>query len=333
MKSIIPAVLLACLGLSGCGEESDPRLDVKVISTVGAGIGDLSFVDEVFKGLNLASLQCDFYREVLEPETYEEAVKEFNDYLYERQRLDRVLIITIGSEYIDMVEVRTCLFNGRKILHLDQNLTDCAGLKSVTFRTYAASFLAGVASMEISTRKTAAALGGMDLPPVNEFMEGFKAGVEYAGGTLTAFEYIATDFSGFNDPERANELARQLYEEADVIIPVAGGSSIGVIDAAKQLREEPEPKIRYTIGIDTDQSFLGIQVVIGSVTKNLSKTTATTIIDLSHDEFLSGPVSISMQDDGSDFVPNQIFADLYANAVESARADAVAAEDAYHADR
>lgn len=321
-------ILLLLFILAGCGQESDPRLDVKVVSTIGAGVGDLSFVDEVFKGLNLASLQCDFYREVLEPETHQEAVEKFDEWLTRTQLLDRILIITIGSEFIDMVENRTCLFNGRRILHLDQNLADCDGLKSVTFRTYAPSFLAGVAAMQVSTNKTAAALGGMDLPPVNEFMYGFKAGVEYAGGTITYFDYIAEDFSGFNDPEKAYQTAKQLYETGtDVIIPVAGGSSIGVIDAAKA--EEG----RYAIGVDTDQSFLGIQVVIGSVTKNLMKTTAATIIDLAHDEFISGPVNIGMEESGSDFVPNQLFADRFADAVEDARADAVAAEEAYYADR
>ena len=319
--------VLIIICLAGCGEESDPRLDVKVLSTVGAGIGDLSFVDEVFKGLNLASLQCDFYREILEPETHEEAQEKFNEWLVERQLLDKVLIITIGAEYIGMVEDQACLFNGRKILHLDQNLTDCEGLKSVTFRTYAPSFLAGVAAMQVSSNKTAAALGGMDLPPVNEFMYGFKAGVEYAGGTITAFEYLAEDFSGFNNPEKAYQRAIELYKaDTDVIIPVAGGSSIGVIDAAKE-------ESLYTIGIDTDQSFLGIQVVIGSVTKNLSFTTASTLLDYANEEFVSGPINIGMDADGSDFVSNQVFAEQYTDAVENARAYALAAEEAYYANQ
>jgi hypothetical protein len=61
--------------------------------------------------------------------------------------------------------------------------------------------------------------------------------------------------------------------------------------------------------------------------------TATTIIDLAHDEFLSDPVNIGMEEDGSDFVPNQLFCDCYEDAVEAARADAIAAEEAYYADR
>jgi basic membrane protein A len=332
VKSTTPVIVLVILCLVGCGEESDPRLDVKVISTTNAGIGDLSFVDEVFKGLNLAALQCDFYTEVLEPESVEEASEKLDEWLTERQRLDRVLIITIGFEYVTMIEDRTCLYNERKILHLDQNLTDCQDLKSVTFRTYASSFLAGVAAMEVSTRKTAAALGGMNLPPVNEYMDGFEAGVEYAGGTITYTGYIADDPSGFNDPDEAKRLAKQIYADADVIIPVAGGSSIGVIDAAKQMLEEDD-EIRYAIGIDTDQSFLGIQVVIGSSTKNLSKVTSSTVLDYAHDEFTSGPANLGMDQDGSDFVPNQFFADQYEEAVENARADAVAAEDAYYADQ
>lgn len=321
---IILLMMFFCL--AGCGEESDPRLDVKVVSTTTGGIGDLAFVDEVFKGLNLAALQCDFYSEVLEPESVAEATEKFSEWIIERQRLDKVLIITIGAEYIGMVEDKTCLFNGRKVLHLDQNLTDCEGLKTATFRTFAPSFLAGVAAMEVSTNKTAAALGGMDLPPVNEFMYGFKAGVEYAGGTITFFDYIAEDFSGFNDPDEAKRMAEQIYDDADVIIPVAGGSSIGVIEAAKAY-EYP----RYAIGVDTDQSFLGIQVVIGSVTKNLLMVTSSTVLDYAHGEFLSGPINIGMDADGSDFVANQIFAEQIQDAVNNARQDAIAAEEAYYA--
>jgi hypothetical protein len=63
------------------------------------------------------------------------------------------------------------------------------------------------------------------------------------------------------------------------------------------------------------------------------KATATTIIDLANDEFLSDPVNIGMDQYGSDFVSNQVFADQYADAVDAARTDAIDAEDAYYADQ
>jgi len=309
--------------LSACAVESPPRVEVKVLSTIGAGVGDLAFVDEVVKGVALAKLQADFFLEFAEPQTFEEADALFHAFLQEQQRHDSVLIITVGAEYINLVESRNCDFAGRYVLHLDQNLTPCPDLKSASFRTYASSFLAGVAAVAMSARGRVAALGGMKIPPVDEFLDGYTAGVAYAGGELTAVEYLAEDFSGFSDPALAAETARRLWQEADVILPVAGGSTIGVIEAAKEFGAE-DP--RYVIGVDTDQSVHGVNVVIGSVTKNLKQVTASTIIEASAGKFSAGALRMGLGEGGSDFLINPIFADRIEAVVAAAHAAALAAE-------
>ena len=94
----------ALILLSACAGESPPRVEVKVLSTIGAGVGDLAFVDEVVKGVALAKLQADFFLEFAEPQTFEEADALFHAWLREQQRHDSVLIITVGAEYINLVE-------------------------------------------------------------------------------------------------------------------------------------------------------------------------------------------------------------------------------------
>jgi basic membrane protein A and related proteins len=321
--------MLACstFFLSACGPGPNYHLDVKVLTTIGQGVGDLAFVDEVVKGVALARLQADFFIDFYEPLTAAEAEAQFEYWLNVQQSHDDVLIITVGAGHVQLVESKQCDFNDRYVLHLDQNLAECPRLRTATFRTFAPSFLAGVAAVEMSPRKRAAAIGGMQLPAVDEFIYGFKAGVEYAGGELTTIEYLAEDFSGFNDPEKAKAAALRLYQEADVIIPVAGGSAIGVIEAAKEFLD-PDP--RYAIGVDTDQSFHGINVVIGSVTKNLKKVTADTIIDSCELVFEAETINIGMLEEGSDFLMSPVFENSFSEVVNAARLAAQAAEDNYY---
>ena len=322
---------LMLLLMSSCGEDTEFLLDVKVLTTIGQGVGDLAFVDEVVKGVTLARLQTDIYIDIFEPQTAEEAYSQFTEWLTTEQLLKDVLIVTVGAQYIELVENKNCKFSGRLVLHLDQNLPPCEGLRSASFRTYATSFLAGVAAMEVSERKTASAIGGMEITPVIEFIKGFEAGVAYAGGTFTEEEYLALDFSGFNNPKLAKETANLLYKEVDVIIPVAGGSAIGVIEAADQTHQDQDPENdRYVIGVDADQSFHAIYAVIGSVTKNLKRVTSDTIIDASQRKFTAEVINIGLAEGGSGFQVNSLFADQVNQAVTDAHDDAVAAEADYH---
>lgn len=118
------------------------------------------------------------------------------------------------------------------------------------------SFLVGAAAANQSGSGKLGFIGGVDFPVIFEFQAGFVAGVGYqdASATVTA-EYVSLfpDFSGFNDPTRAYDMATAMYTNGvDVIYHAAGGSGIGVFEAARDYSLANATKV-WAIGVDTDQ--------------------------------------------------------------------------------
>ncbi len=293
-------------------------LHVNILYPLG-GKGDRTFSDAAYEGLVRASLEVDFTKTEAMPDTNEEAQEIFNSWI-SKPMAGLELIIIIGETYSFLIDEPDCDFNGRFVVFLDLTLPECDDLKSISYNTYGASFLAGVAAMELSQIKKASVIEGMAIETVQEFTMGFTAGVEYSGGEIIEVAVLSDNESGFNSSVKANEIARQMYEEADVILPVAGASGVGVIEAAK------ESEGRYAFGVDMDQSYLGKKVIIGSIIKRLDETVYTVITDLSLGKFRQIVSNQGMADEATGFLVNDHFDDLVTDAVEAAYEDALAAE-------
>lgn len=281
----------------------------------GSGKGDRAFNDVAYEGLLRARQTMNFSQFEIVPANSRDAAEILISLANTPQPRPEMLV-TIGFEYTDALRARRCDLGGRLVLHMDDALPDCPNARSVTYRTYEPSFLAGVAAMAASPRKTAAAIGGMQLAPVEEFIRGFEAGVHYAGGRSLDARYLADSPAGFADAAGALQLARQLFEEADVIFGVAGGSNLGVFEAAK------EGDGRYALGVDADQTYLGEQIIVGSVVKRLDRTIQEGIAQAATGTFQAGQITAGMAEGGTDFVVNPLFASVVGPAVEEARAAA-----------
>lgn len=310
-------VLAAGAVLSACGTESGPELQLYVMYPA-EGLGDRSFADAVYAGVVEAGLAVEFTASAASPDDATAAADTFRGWTA-TPAAGTELIITVGFTYADTVNAAQCAFGDRFVLHLDSALRACPRLRSVTYRTFAPAFLAGVAAMTVSSRHQAAVVGGMDVETVNEFIRGFAAGVSAAGGELLPVQYLSDDVDGFWNATKAHDVAVELYADADVVFPVAGGSGAGVFEAAR------EAAGRFVIGVDGDQSWMGRGIVIGSVVKKLDATVMQTIKDVASGEFSAGADSLGLEEGGVDFVINDVFAASVSAAVDAARAAALAA--------
>ncbi len=259
---------------------------------------------------------------------------------------DNELVITVGFQYQEPLNnaepcsegstdapPRTCDDIGdRHLLHLDTPLAICCPtVRAEAYDMFAPSWIAGHVAFAKSQHGIRI-IAGEPTPPVLSFIRGFRAGVEAAGGDgeaacayylhdlgdQLADELVGCEADHFGDgvwrnPACARALSRHLYETetADVILPVAGGSSFGVIDAAQELAG------RYTFGVDADQSVRGPEVVLGSVRKRLDLSVLRAINDLSNGGMSSGNHLLSMFKGsdgrtGTDFYlnPNPVFDEL-----------------------
>ena len=289
--------LACCAACSGTADPGPFQLTV-FYPAESEGLGDRSFADMVFAGVVAASQNHDFHTADIFPGGTVPASSLFKEHMKESPDLEE-LVITGGFDYANLVQESNCDFGGRQLLHLDSLLPDCPDLRSVRFRTFAPSFQAGVAAMDVSQSGKAAVLAGAPgIPSVEEFIEGFVCGVVHAGGEVTEIRYIADCSQGFLMAEQAMECADQMYGDADVIFPVAGGSALGVFESAKQGAQ------RYAIGIDSDQWYLGPGVILGSVVKHLDFETSETLASFAAGTFQPGAVSLGLEENRTEFLAN-----------------------------
>ena len=125
-----------------------------------------------------------------------------------------------------------------------------ANMTGLLFAANEGSFLGGVAAALKSQTGHVGFVGGVETPLIQSFFAGFEAGAQAVNPQIIVDEtYIspAGDFSGFNDPARGQIVAQGLFDGgADIVYAAAGGSGIGVFQAAASSQN-------LAIGVDSDQ--------------------------------------------------------------------------------
>jgi basic membrane protein A and related proteins len=118
------------------------------------------------------------------------------------------------------------------------------------FASNEGSFLGGVAAALKTTTKHVGFVGGVQSPLIQTFEAGYVAGVKAVDPSIkvdTAYISPNGDFTGFSDPARGKIVAQSMYDAgADIVYAAAGGSGIGVFQAAKDAKKR-------AIGVDSDQ--------------------------------------------------------------------------------
>jgi basic membrane protein A len=125
-----------------------------------------------------------------------------------------------------------------------------SNVASLIFAEEQGSFLVGAAAALKSKTGHVGFVGGVSVPLIAKFEAGFIAGAKAANPNIKVTPNYLTsppDFSGFNDPAKGKTAAEGLYDAgADVVYQAAGGSGVGVFQAAKE-------KGKMAIGVDSDQ--------------------------------------------------------------------------------
>ena len=258
------ALTVAGLGLMACGSSNDtaqpqapaasagastaPKSDLKVgLAYDVAGRGDKSFNDAAAAGLDKAVAKLGVGKEELSPNA---AGSDRGDNLRSLAEGGFDPIIAVGFAYADSVKAVATDFPKVTFLIIDDATVKLPNVKSLTFAEEQGSFLVGAAAALKSKTGNVGYIGGVETPLLKKFEAGFKAGAEKAKpGIKTQVKYLSQppDFSGFGSPDKGRETATGMYDAgADVVYAAAGGSGIGVFQAA-------QAKGKKAIGVDSDQ--------------------------------------------------------------------------------
>ncbi len=147
---------------------------------------------------------------------------------------------------------------------LIDGVVDLPNVQSVVFKEQEGSFLVGVLAAMASESKMVGFVGGMDIPLIRRFACGYEQGAKHADPAVDVIQNMTgTTPSAWNDPGRGSELAKGQFDRGvDVIYAAAGGTGIGVYQAAKDGG-------KLAIGVDSNQNYLHPGSMLTSMLKRV----------------------------------------------------------------
>jgi basic membrane protein A and related proteins len=214
------------------------------------GRGDQSFNDSAYAGAAAAADALGAELQELSPNEDASNRAELLTQLAE-QGFDPV--IAVGFAYDEVIAEVAPQFPETTFAQVDGSNSDGAKGGNVTGLVFAeeqGSFLAGVAAALKSESAHIGFVGGVESPLIEKFEAGYVAGAQAVNPQIRVDrQYIspAGDFSGFSDPARGQIVAQGMYDAgADIVYHAAGGSGLGVFQAAAGSGNR-------AIGVDSDQ--------------------------------------------------------------------------------
>jgi basic membrane protein A len=308
------------------GGEPAEATDVSACQvTDTGGVDDRSFNATAYKGLTDAEEEFGVETSVLESESdadYEPNINAFLD-----QGCD--LIVTVGFLLGEATQAAAEANLDTKFAIVDFDFFTEDGedvtidnVRELTFATDQAAFLAGYVAAAVTETGTVGTYGGLNIPTVSIFMDGFLAGVRYhnqeKGTDVQVIGWDGSDglFTGnFESQDDGRGLTEQLLQrDADVIMPVAGPVGLG---SAAALEDAGEGKL---IWVDTDGYESAPQfssLMLTSVMKNMDVAVKDTVDAVVNDSFEGGKYVGDLENSGVDIAPFHDFEDEVPSELQS----------------
>lgn len=180
------------------------------------------------------------------------------------------------------------------------------------YNTAQGGFLGGYLAAAMSKTGTVGTWGGLNIPPVTIYMDGFWEGVQYYNkqnnkhvkvlGWDETNQKGGTFAGSFTDQNKGKSITQAMVQQgADIVFPVAGGSGLGAGAAA----EASGGKLNL-IWVDTDGYESAAQYgkyFITSVTKGLSQSVQDYMKQVGTGTFPTGNYIGDLQNGGTGLAP------------------------------
>ena len=194
------------------------------------------------------------------------------------------------------------------------------------YATDQAAFLAGYLAAGVSKTGIVGTFGGINIPPVTAFMDGFAWGVKHHNkvkGTnvqLLGWDPDAKEglFTGnFESLDDGRAFAQNLYDEgADIVMPVAGPVVLGSSALADELGSD---KLKI-VGVDADMALKDPTkkgVYLTSVLKRMDVTVLAVIESVKSGSFSGGVTVGNLENGGVGIAPYHELANVVSSELAS----------------
>lgn len=287
-------------GAADAGAEAAPPPGRACLVADTSGLDDQSFNQTAYEGERQAATQFGWTAYAVESHSAAD-YPFFLDAYMSSERCD--LIIAVGALMSDATaqaadQALSAPFGPvpQRFVLLDASLTpQRANVWGQTYATDQAAFLAGYVAAAVTKSGVVATFGGVSIPPVTDYMDGYVFGVRaYEMAHARTVKVLGWDpdtrtgtfIGSFVDQKAGRQAASaQIQAGADVVMPVAGGAGLGAGEALLQAGKG------YLIGVDSDWTRSAPQyksIVLTSVLKRLDLSVIDAVRAVADGSFKGG---------------------------------------------
>jgi basic membrane protein A len=316
------AMLLPLLFATSCtmyskAADGGGKKKVGIVFDIG-GKDDRSFNAAAYEGVKRAAKELPIVLRDAEPgdaTSLEPAMRAFAQMGYD-------LIIGVGFAQAPIIEQVAKDYPSTHFAIID-GVCQSPNIASLLFKEHEGSFLVGMIAASTSKTGTLGFVGGMDIPLIHRFFEGYKEGALYVNPKARVLSnYIGITDGAWNNPSKGRELAIAQYEQgADVVFQAAGNSGLGVFDAAEAYN-------KLAIGTDSNQNWVKPGHILTSMLKRIDNAVFSVVKDEVDGKFKGGVHVYGLDNEGIGYALDQYNKALISEAtiqkVEQAKSDIIA---------
>ena len=288
------------LGLAATSWAASAPLAPAALIIAQGGLGDQSYNDLAFSGFKSALAETGLEGKPVESQ---DVVAQANDILRRAGDAGFGLVVDLEYSHGDALQEVAKDYPAVKYVILNQ-VKEGANVTSVLFQEQEGSYLAGALAAMVTTDTSIkginadpiiGVIGGAKGVGIDKFIVGYIQGARDVNPNIQ----VKVAYSNtFGDPATGLQMAKAMYEQgADIVYQVAGGTGIGVIQAAKETGH-------FAIGVDGDQDGLAKGSVLTSVLKKTDVAVATVVKAYASGAQLGGnTISLGLKEGGMDLSP------------------------------
>lgn len=338
MRKHLTLIFASFIFAISCGGNEIVRDDcnvrVGIVFDIG-GKNDRSFNAAAWEGVQRAERDlgiCLYDIEPGNPTSIEPAMRAFAERNFD-------LVIGVGFAQgpimqkvaMDYPDIKFAIIDG--VIFEADGKTPRSNVASLVFREHEGSYLVGMIAASKSRTGVLGFLGGMDIPLIHRFKEGYEEGARAVNPNIR----VVTNFVGvtdhaWNNPGKGKELAlSQIEKGADVIFTAAGNSGLGAFDAAEQFGKNAQGEAnRFVIGVDSNQNGVKPGYVLTSMVKRVDNAVYDVILEVLENRFSGGFHVFGLDKDGVAYAMDEFNEALVPKEViekaEAAKAKIIAGE-------
>jgi basic membrane protein A len=239
-------VAISGLVLAGCGDppaeepsgSEEKKFKACMVTDIG-GVDDRSFNASAWAGMQAASKEDD---SIDVDYVTSKAESDYEPNLKQQVQSNCDLVVAVGGLMRDATEKVAKQSPDTQLAIVDASI-DLPNVYSMQFNTAQSSFQAGYLAAGMSKTGKVATYGGLKIPPVTIFMDGFYEGVQHYNKTKSKKVQVL----GWNEKTQNGSFAESFTDQnkgkaitddfasqgADIVFPVAGGTGLGTAATAQ----------------------------------------------------------------------------------------------------